>query len=188
MIKFEIPKEKIETISEQYTNACNRPTDINLHLPTLYNLASQCKTVTEFGVRTGESTLAFLHAAIEHSVGVSSYDIEFNWVAANKFQQAKKEGAITEYIIGSTLNIEIAPTDLLFIDTHHTYEQLTCELDRHSHKVVKYIAIHDTTSYVRLSDAVIDFMIRENKYVNRWAFHSHYTNNNGLTVLERRNV
>jgi hypothetical protein len=35
----------------------------------------------------------------------------------------------------------------LFIDTWHQYEQLDQELNKHSNKVRKYIAFHDTHTY-----------------------------------------
>jgi hypothetical protein len=45
-------------LGERYRAAC--PSDIHEHLPTLSELARECKHVTELGTRTGVSTLAFL--------------------------------------------------------------------------------------------------------------------------------
>ena len=49
-------------LGERYQAACLEPSDINEHLPTLYELARECPHVTEMGTRTGVSTLAFLCA------------------------------------------------------------------------------------------------------------------------------
>ena len=45
---------------ELYENSCRERSDINEHLPTLYEYACKCKHITEMGVRTGVSTTAFL--------------------------------------------------------------------------------------------------------------------------------
>ena len=49
-------------LAAAYHRACATPGDIYLHLPTLYRYASCCRHVTEFGTRTGVSTLALLRA------------------------------------------------------------------------------------------------------------------------------
>ena len=47
----------------------------------------------------------------------------------------------------NTLNYTLEPVDLLFIDTLHTYSQLSEELKLHHTKVKKYLIFHDTISY-----------------------------------------
>jgi hypothetical protein len=44
----------------QYMALCNTESDINEHLETLYNLANKYGHITEFGVRAGVSTTAFI--------------------------------------------------------------------------------------------------------------------------------
>ena len=95
------------------------------------------------------------------------------------------------YIKANVLDIEISETDLLFIDTLHTYSQLAKELALHSSKVKKYIVLHDTYTFglsgedprdkKGLLTAVIEFLINS----PNWKFKMFKTNNNGLTVLER---
>ena len=151
-------------IIEQLSN-----TDISEHLPTLRLLAAHCSHVTEFGVRSGVSTQAIL------SAGVPSvhYDIEpapFAFYEPHTFIQA------------STLEVDIEPTDMLFIDTDHTYVQLYSELTRHSSKVSKYIIMHDTTVYgTELLPAVRDFLWQ----TPDWLVLAQYFNNNGLLILGR---
>jgi hypothetical protein len=49
------------------------PSDINEHIPTLIEYASECETITEMGVRAITSTWAFLGAAPKKLI---SYDME----------------------------------------------------------------------------------------------------------------
>lgn len=179
----------MKTLAEEYEGARVGPSDINEHVPILCELAKNCREygVTELGVRYGESTRAFIHAGVK----LRSYDVAMFETVEELFAQARRGGQDAKYIYGDSLKIEIEPTDMLFIDTNHTYEQLTEELERHAPMTRKYIAMHDTynmglgaynTEPRGLLTAIIDFMIR---HPRTWAFHSHYTNNNGLTILQR---
>jgi hypothetical protein len=145
--------------------------------------------VIEFGVRTGVSTRAFLNA----DVSLTSFDVVKNNEVHKLFTLAKEQGKKAEYIIQDVLKIEIPEVDLLFIDTFHTYEQLTQELALHGNKAKKYLIFHDTHTFGTsgevntykkgLLPAIIEFMI-----INpHWTFHIYKTNNNGLTVLKRTN-
>jgi len=182
----------IDKFKQYYEDACRRQTDINFHLPKLYELAMHCHHVTEFGVRDGESSRAFLYAATR-KIGpvLRSYDVDISPMAWWLFDDARKEGADAQLIKGNTLEIDIEPTDMLMIDSLHTYEQLKTELDRHAHKVSKYLVFHDTHSHGLgrpdtenrgLLSAIIDFMIAHPK---EWEFKYYTTENNGLTVLKR---
>jgi hypothetical protein len=104
------------------------------------------------------------------------------------------------------LQLEIEPTELLFIDTLHTYNQLIKELEIHSNKVSKYIVLHDTEHFGRkdeviyehasnviketsstkegLMTAVEDFLLT--KLGQSWELFRVYKNNNGLTVLKNK--
>ena len=42
-----------ELIKENYELACKTESDINQHLPTLYELSKECSHITEMGVRSG---------------------------------------------------------------------------------------------------------------------------------------
>jgi hypothetical protein len=172
------------TLAQLYQLACELPSDIHEHCPTLYALARECRHVTEFGTRTGVSTTALLFAQPERLV---CYDrVRYPQVetlerlagrTAFSFQQA------------DVLQIEIEVTDLLFIDTWHVYEQLQAELRLHAAKVRKYIVLHDTTTFGERGDeparrglwpAVEEFLAR-----GSFRLKQRYANNNGLTVLER---
>lgn len=190
MINMYKRKRGLSNIFEaEYTKAKSQKSDINENVHILYDLAQNCKHVTEMGVRTGVSTRALLNTDVE----LISYDIEINNVVSELFSIAKKNGKNVKYVKANVLNIEIKETDLLFIDTLHTYGQLKQELKLHGNKAKKYIAFHDTHTFglrdevgsgnKGLLSAVIEFLI-ENPH---WRFKIYKTNNNGFTVLERVN-
>lgn len=169
----------------EYISACTTPSDICEHIPFLYQLATDCKSIIEFGVRTGVSTRAFLYA----NVPLKSYDLILNNDLVGLFRYAKECGNDVEYIQADVLNIDIDQVDLLFIDTLHTYDQLKQELLLHGNKANKYLVFHDTYAYsmtgedgnIGILPAIIEFLINN----SHWKFKYHFTNNNGLTVLER---
>jgi hypothetical protein len=171
----------------EYQNARNTPSDINENVHELYELAKECKTVVEMGVRTGVSTRAFLNT----DVSLISYDIVLNSNVQRLFNEAKRVGKQVQYIKANVLEIEIGNVDLLFIDTLHTYDQLKQELKLHGNKANKYIAFHDTHTFglrdevgndnKGLLSAIIEFLM-ENSH---WTFYKYKTNNNGLTILKR---
>lgn len=177
--------------------------DINEHLDTLHTYSSKCNHVTEMGVRGVLSTYALLYG--NPSKGLISYDIlhpEHYGGTLKLIEELAKEYNIPyEFKIGDSLSIDIDPTDLLFIDTWHTYNQLHSELNLHSGMVSKYIILHDTTTYAHrgepltskntfvgevdltkgLWDAVEEFLSN----TDEWEVEKRYTNNNGLTILTR---
>jgi cephalosporin hydroxylase len=175
------------TFQLEYERATKTPSDINENVHLLYELAQQCETVVEMGVRTGVSTRAFLNTRTK----LISYDISLDKEVATLFEMARMEGKDAQYIKADVLNIEIAETDLLFIDTLHTYSQLSKELKLHGNKAKKYLAFHDTYTFgltgevgndrKGLMTAIIEFMIQN----PHWKFKTHKTNNNGFTILER---
>jgi len=167
--------------------------DIHEHMQTLCDYAYKCKHITEFGVRNGNSTVAFMSAK---PLELISYDIK-PCRRESIFNKLSIENNIKfNFIQKSVLNIEIEETDLLFIDTLHTYNQLKKELDIHAKKVRKYIILHDTVTFgyrneindssekSGLVPAMNEFL--ESRVGNWFIVEKIFTNNNGLTILKRR--
>jgi hypothetical protein len=177
-------------IEKEFAIAASSPSDIHEHLPVLYELAKDCNHIIEMGVRTGISTRAFLRVDAK----LISYDIVTDQKVVDLINEAKKAGKDATFIEADVLKIDIEETDLLFIDTWHTYEQLKQELSLHGNKSRKYMVFHDTNTFglkneggqaystsQGLLPAIIEFLM-----VNpHWRFKKFLTNNNGLTVLER---
>lgn len=178
------------TLEEEYKILCDRYSDINDALPALRHYASLCRTVTEFGIRDVVSTVALLVAQPERLI---SYDIGLN-LPRLEYVHSLRGRTDFRYYRGDTLKIDIEPTDLLFIDTLHTYGQLSRELLRHAGKVVQYLIFHDTTGF-RFTDevqtdtvtkglwrAIEEMMDRERCWEIVFELESGF----GLTVLKRK--
>jgi hypothetical protein len=179
-------------LKQEYENACNTSSDINEHLPKLYEMAKLCNHITEMGVRSGDSTRAFLYASPKKYV---SYDLNINQTVNDLFEYCKSNGKDYEYIQADVLKIKIRKTDLLFIDTYHCYEQLLQELELHAKQVRKYIIFHDTVSYGRIGENLdfqsfsgtkgILYAIEEFLEQNsNWKIIHNAQYNNGLMIIE----
>lgn len=160
--------------------------DFSEHVATLHHLAWQCDHVTEMGVRTGVSTAAILGAHPRRHV---AYDVDRHPQVAMLAEVAGP----TELVFRQedVLTVDIEPTDLLFIDTRHTYAQLAAELARHANKARRYIVLHDTTTFGRRGeDGGPGLMPAVEELLARGAFDvvRHDTHCNGLMVLRRKNV
>jgi len=178
-------------IENKYQELWDKPSDINEHLPILKRYAKKCRHVTEMGVRGIVSTYALLAG---HPYTLISYDIRnCDWKPLQK--QALEENYTNfQFIIGNTLEIEIDPTELLFIDTLHNYDQLSVELKLHAPKVSKYLIFHDTTTYAYIGESydglsrlglwpAIEEFMEDNP---EWSIKERFTNNNGLTILVKK--
>ncbi len=163
-------------------------TDINEHLPMLYFLAQQCDHVTEFGVRTGASTLAFLHGLQGRPATLRSYDINDQYGVQDSLTRWTR--VEWTFSICSTVSISrIEPTDLLFVDTLHNYDQVRQELALHGDAARRWIVFHDTETFGTVGD---DGGRGINQAIDEWleakpewriVYRTH--RNNGLTVIER---
>lgn len=178
------------TLEEEYKILCDRHSDINDALPALRHYASLCRTVTEFGIRDGVSTVALLAAQPERLI---SYDIGLNIPRLEHLYILRGRTKFS-YHMGDTRFIDIEPTDMLFIDTLHTYGQLSWELFRHAGKVIRFLVFHDTSGF-RFQDevetatekkglwpAIEEMMARERCWEIVFELQSGF----GLTVLQRK--
>jgi hypothetical protein len=160
--------------------------DINEHLDTLRQYANEVSHITEFGVREAISTLSFLLP----SKKIISYDIKKTDRVDYIMGLCKSNSIDWTFYERSTTDIDpIDPTELLFVDTLHTYDQVSKELQIHGKQVSKYIIFHDTESFGSIgmdgkpgiNKAILEFLC-ENK---EWVIKEIYHNNNGLLILEK---
>lgn len=176
------------TLDELYKQKCSKKCDINEHLPVLKEYASKVNHITEFGVRRGISTIALLAGKPKILI---SYDIDDKRFKNYKpYKKAANDTKFT-FVKADVLKIDIEETDLLFIDTYHTYEQLKKELILHSKKVKKYIIFHDVITFGKtgedgknpgLMQAISEF-ISDNK---SWSIEKLLKNNNGLCIISKK--
>jgi predicted O-methyltransferase YrrM len=187
-MKSETQNMQAGPMSEALDILTRTATDINEHLPMLYFLAQQCDHVTEFGVRTGASTLAFLHGLQGRPATLRSYDINDQYGVQDSLTRWTR--VEWTFSICSTLSItRIEPTDLLFVDTLHNYDQVRQELALHGDAARRWIVFHDTETFGTVGD---DGGRGINQAIDEWlqakpewriVYRTH--RNNGLTVIER---
>lgn len=193
------------TIEETFEFLTSRPNDergrnsikwIGHYLPILYDYAKMCDHVTEFGINQCISTWAFLKARPKKLVSVDKdlhknpikpcrEDLHWTWTE-NKWllsaiEIAKRDNINFEVIEANTLTCDIEPTDLLFIDTTHTYDHLYAELERHKNKVSRYIIFHDTKLFKTINTAIDQLLINTNEF----KVVDVRTDDPGLTICER---
>lgn len=193
----------MEKILEIYLQHKEKVSDINQHIETLYNIGKECSHITEMGVREVSSTWPLVYSKPDKMV---SYDIKRNPNIDRVISLCEEYSINYSFQEKDVLEIEIEPTELLFIDTLHTYNQLTKELEIHSNKVSKYIVLHDTSHFGRMDEiiynhasdiiknttttkqglmtAIEDFLLTE--LGQSWEIFQIYDNNNGLTILKNK--
>lgn len=176
-------------ITSKYNQLAQIPSDINEHMPILRSYAQECSHVTELGVRAVVSTWAWLDAKVPT---IRCYDL-FDPPVENLLEAylfAQENNLDFSFTRADVLQTTLEPTELLFIDTWHVYRQLKQELYLHGLVASKYMIFHDTTTYGRvgedgsrlgLQDAIDEWLF----YNRSWRLKEVFTNNNGLTVLER---
>lgn len=156
--------------------------DIMPRAEDLRRYGSMVKTVVEFGLRSGNSTVCFLAGGAD----VTSYDMEIDKFvcpldAALRFRAIKADTGSLE---------SIPECDLLFIDTRHTREQVAKEL-RMAKFVKRFILFHDVIVSGWNGDdgepgidyAILDFL-REHDH--EWYVKEILLDRYGLLVLERK--
>ncbi|MFN2333590.1 MAG: hypothetical protein ABR550_04100 [Wenzhouxiangellaceae bacterium] len=134
--------DHIDDIDELYRLYCMQTNmDIHVHLPMLRELASDCCHVTEFGTRHGISCSAFMAGRPARLV---AFDLVRQPAIDLLERLASKAGTDFRFREENILKADIEATELLFIDSTHTYEHLTVELERFARHCRRYLVFHDT--------------------------------------------
>lgn len=152
--------DSAELLEELYQARYIEKSDINECLPILRTYANIVDHVTEFGVREGNSTVALACGRPQKMI---SYDINS---MDQELEKLLKKNINFHFIKSNVLKTEIEKTDLLFIDTFHTYQQLKRELELHSGKVRKYLIFHDVVTFGEIGEdgslgimkAIVEFL------------------------------
>lgn len=174
-------------VEELYCARIVNRSDINEHMPRLRELASECTHVTEFGVRSGNSTIAFMAGLDKYPhTQLESYDLN-----GPQFDPPELETLNWRFTQSDTSKLDqIDQTDMLFIDTLHDCAQVVAEL-KHGHKARKFIVFHDTVLFGCREESTngepginhaIWCFLAGNPW---WRVKEHHANNCGLLVLER---
>jgi hypothetical protein len=200
-------------IEKKYNELKNTKSDINEHLETLYNYATECESVLELGVRGCVSSYAFSYGLLNNNKknkhlmmnDLTECDIKLLLLSSKKTDLNIKYKWINDLELDVKHNY-----DLVFIDTYHIYGQLKRELNKFAPITNKYIIMHDTEvdkingeclrngwnpEYMAkisgipeeehkegLKKAIDEFLL-ENQ---QWEIKIIYNNNNGLTILKKK--
>jgi hypothetical protein len=178
-------------LEERYARLCVEESEINEHLPTLRQLASECDVVVEFGTWFCKATTAL-------ALGARRQFITCDHLIWGDVEEIKRHIELIASLAASKFEFIEADTslpgifsscDLLFIDTLHTYGQLRAELAAHGNKARKYLVLHDTIKFGEVGDdggkglqPAIDEFLAANPH---WQIQTENRNNNGLMVLRR---
>lgn len=174
-----------DDVERKYRNAIQECGDIRDHLPTLRYYATQSNHVTEMGVRFVCSSWALLAGRPQRMI---SYDVK----RSPEMAELERIGhAVCDFQlkICDVLSIDIEETDLLFIDTRHTYEQLSQELARHAPRAKRWIVLHDTETFGTRGEDDLEpgiwRAVEELVATGDWSVVQRFNHCNGLTVLAR---
>jgi hypothetical protein len=186
--------------------------DMNEHLPILYDLARECFRVCQLVRGNNLATWAFIKGLKENGAEckvLNCIDMgQGNFEEA--LQVAQHAGVSFQVAKGDTAKLDMpCDVDLLFIDTWHVYGHLRRELEKHHDKVGRFIVLHDTEVDKETSESVrmradvnkesiesgypvaeiirglapaVDEFLEKHP---QWTLHAHYKNNNGLSVLKK---
>lgn len=208
---MEVIKRKLELLEQNALAPDQISVDIQEHLVTLHEYASQCNSVFETGVRGCVSSWAFLYGLLNNDNGVKKKLLcnDIKVCDIDELLEASKSFDIEiNCIWGDNLLIDISENyDITFIDTWHVYGQLKRELDKFSKITNKYIIMHDTTVDGEMGESVrcgCDIKrqsiesgipvheirkglwpaVEEFLENNKdWYLVKRFTNNNGLTII-----
>ncbi len=199
-------------IENKFKTLCATKSDINEHLSTLYKYASRCESIIELGVRGVISSYAFIYGLLNNNS--SNKKILLNDIdkcdIGELLQITSNLNVDIKYEWINDLDLKIDENyDLTFIDTWHVYGQLKRELEKFSKVTNKYIIMHDTTidglkgETIRMKlnaeqqSKITNIPVEEinkglmpavNEFLEKnknWRIKERFTNNNGLTVLEK---
>jgi hypothetical protein len=177
-------EEEGAPVEKVFEIVSNVKRDLDEHLEFLRDLASDCKHITEISKRK-ESFVAFAAAKPKTLV---SHNIEPH--SLMDYMEAILPGTKIQRTTLTTELVEpIEKTDLLFIDTRHTFGVMTNELKKHASSVRRYIVARGTGSNGERGEdggPGILFALREFMKENpEWSVITHRTNQYGMTVLGR---
>lgn len=171
-------------LEDLYFKAWRSGPNIGEHCPTLRLLAMECEAVTEFGTDSAVSTTAFLAGQPRR---LTTIDL----VSSPEAEELKPFAGRThlEIIHGDSLMMNIAHTDLLLIDSKHTFAQLAAELERHAEKVQRWIVLHDTVTFGETGEdggrGLIPALREFLEAHQEWRIVAEYRNSHGLTVIRK---
>ena len=62
-------------LRKKYESLCKEKSDINEHLPTIYNLAKDCESIIELGVRGVVSSYALTYGLVNNNSNIKNFSL-----------------------------------------------------------------------------------------------------------------
>lgn len=171
------------------------------HLPRLRSYADGCDLAVEFGAQHGAATSALLLGAR----CVISYDLDRS---PRLDALAAAAGDRLMFCRQDSRGAPVQVCDLLFLDSLHTYAQVSAELDRHAGAVRRWLIFHDTMTFGSVGadgdSGCLSYHHRRGEEIPRehygirlaidefqmrnphWRIYEHYPESHGLLVLGRQ--
>lgn len=159
-----------EITKEKFVHLANHYHETSQHFATFYHFGSKCSRIVEFGVFLAFSSWAWVACkpaflrcidverrpggeweAIEDTAPRLGIDFAFEIAdtghgALKQIAEERNVPISHELLIKEPYNLP-DDTELLYIDSYHSYTHLKAELTIHGAKVKKYILFHDTTTF-----------------------------------------
>lgn len=164
--------------------------DIRLHLDMLFYYAFNSEVIAEFGIRTGNSTIALMYGLSNNKRAKKRY-FGCDVTSCMQFEKIGKDNGIdAEVVVSDSREITLKEKfDLIFIDTIHEYNHITKELKRHGNYANKWIIMHDTYTFAvngqddgeGMQRGIFEWLIKN----PHWIIKEAVSFSNGLMVLER---
>jgi len=176
------------SLDELYAKVCNNVSDVFMHCPTIREFASRCQHVTELGLNSlGVSVAVMAGQPLIFIAYGKDKKVVDEIVKELPDNVGRTHLKIRE---GNSLKVQIEETEMLILDTYHTYSQLKKELLKHAGSVTKYIIIVNSYAFALrgedgsspgVMDAVVEFVAKN----DRWEIIYNERKNNGLLILQR---
>jgi hypothetical protein len=173
------------SFTEEFEQRCSEWSDIVDHMPRLHAEACRYENpiIVDLGVRSGNSTCAFLAATEKVGGMVWSVDMERaqvpdHWFAADQWTFVQADDLWVAH--------EAPRCEVLFIDTMHTYLQTCRELVAYVPKVKPggVILMHDTELEHVLDEAPFPVLRALQEFAERFELDVEWVSGcNGLAVI-----
>jgi len=172
-------------IDDIYNFWCYTPSNMIKEIQTIHQYALECNHITEFGFGLGRSGSAILAARPKTYI---TYDVR-DYGPRHLYENIAIDlGIDFRFILASSIEVDIEPTEMIFIDSWHTFDHKTKELNRHNANISKYILIHDTRTCGYVGEdgsepgylqAIRDFLLKH----ENWYLKEIKQDGNGIVVL-----
>lgn len=176
--------DEMETIDEVFEVVKEIPRDLEQHMDFLKDISSKCSHVTEISKRK-ESLIAL---AAGKPKKIVSHNIEIHSML-ERVEELATDTEMERSFLRSTDVDSIEKTDLLFIDTVHTYPMMMDELRKFAPSVKRFIVARGTQTNGEIGEDggrgilhALRLFMKENP---KWSVIEHHEHQYGMTVLGR---